>query len=156
MDSVDAAHELTCIDCGAGVRPIDRYCSQCGRRDPTGSDDSMLTEPTLIAEDTVPGEMPTLMKTPSGETRPKTAALQSMLVPGAVFGRRYRIQRFLGAGAMGYVCSAVDESIDETIALKILSLPIQEDPDSFERFKMELKLARRIRHRNVVQSFDLG
>jgi serine/threonine protein kinase len=33
---------------------------------------------------------------------------------------------------------------------------MQEDPDAFERFKLELKLARKIRHRNVVQSFDLG
>ena len=57
---------------------------------------------------------------------------------------------------MGYVCSAIDESIDEVVALKVLSLPIHEDPDAFERFKNELKLARRIRHRNVVQSFDLG
>ena len=156
MDSVDAAYELRCVNCGAGVRPIDRFCSQCGRRDPAGIDDSMLTEPTLIAEDTQPGEMPTLMKKPTGEPRAKTVELQSMLVPGAIFGRRYRIQRFLGAGAMGYVCSAVDESIDETIALKVLSVPIQDDPESFERFKMELKLARKIRHRNVVQSFDLG
>src|SRR4029079_6854589 len=48
-------------------------------------------------------------------------ALERMLVPGNVFGRRYKIQRFLGAGAMGYVCSAVDNSIDEVVALKILS-----------------------------------
>jgi CheY-like chemotaxis protein len=158
MADAETMYELRCIGCGAGVRPIDRFCSQCGRRDPTGTDDSMLTEPTLIAEETAPGEMPTLMKKPTGgaDVRPKTVELQLMLVPGAIFGRRYRIQRFLGAGAMGYVCSAVDESIDETIALKILSVPIQEDPDSFERFKMELKLARKIRHRNVVQSFDLG
>jgi CheY-like chemotaxis protein len=157
MDSLDAGYELTCIDCGARVRPIDRFCSQCGRRDPTGTDDSMLTEPTLTAEDTEPGEQSTLIKTPTGETPvTKTVELRKMLIPGSIFGRRYRIQRFLGEGAMGYVCSAVDESIDETVALKILSVPIQEDPDSFERFKMELKLARKIRHRNVVQSFDLG
>jgi CheY-like chemotaxis protein len=86
----------------------------------------------------------------------REAELRGMLVPNAVFGRRYRIQRFLGSGAMGYVCSAVDESIDEVVALKILSAPMQEDPDAFERFKLELKLARKIRHRNVVQSFDLG
>src|SRR5213592_2770904 len=110
MDSVDAAHELTCIDCGAGVRPIDRFCSQCGRRDPTGTDDSMLTEPTLIAEE------PTLMKTPviltpseargkdlgAGDpfaslragsspsarlrmTKGKTVELRKMLVPGSIF-----------------------------------------------------------------------
>jgi len=166
MDSTnstnDAGWDLSCIECRAAVRAIDRFCSQCGRRDPTGMDDAVLTEPTLISED--PDEPTTVrpagdaavMKPATGGKRMNTAALQSMLVPGSVFGRRYRIQRFLGAGAMGYVCSAVDESIDETIALKVLSVPIQEDPDAFDRFKMELKLARKIRHRNVVQSFDLG
>ena len=89
-------------------------------------------------------------------TRLNTLAVETMLAPGTIFARRYRIQRFLGSGAMGYVCCAIDESIDEVVALKVLSLPIHEDPDAYDRFKTELKLARRIRHRNVVQSFDLG
>ena len=161
-------YDLACYGCGAGVRPIDRFCSQCGRRDPAHqegarSDDPVLTSPTMVGSDTeVPEEseptsQATLIKSDTGESaRANTLAVQRMLAPGSVFARRYRIQRFLGSGAMGYVCSAIDESIDEVVALKVLSLPIHEDPDAFERFKNELKLARRIRHRNVVQSFDLG
>ena len=159
-------YDLACHGCGAGVRPIDRFCSQCGRRDPAHqeaarSDDPVLTSPTVVGADTeVPETEPTsatLIKSDTGESaRANTLAVQRMLAPGSVFARRYRIQRFLGSGAMGYVCSAIDESIDEVVALKVLSLPIHEDPDAFERFKNELKLARRIRHRNVVQSFDLG
>jgi CheY-like chemotaxis protein len=161
MDS----YSLRCVDCGADVRSIDKYCSQCGRRDPTGQQDEELNAPTLVASGSSnPAELQSIGVTIDGTylmegRKPKkhdTLALQQMLQPGMIFGRRYRIQRFLGAGAMGYVCSAVDESIDEVIALKILSAPIQDDPDAFERFKLELKLARRIRHRNVVQSFDLG
>jgi CheY-like chemotaxis protein len=159
-------YDLACYGCGAAVRAIDRFCSQCGRRDPARqeaaqSDDPVLTSSTVVGHDTeVPDReaaSPTLIKSDTGETtRKSTLAVKTMLAPGSVFARRYRIQRFLGSGAMGYVCSAVDESIDEVIALKVLSLPIHEDPDAFERFKNELKLARRIRHRNVVQSFDLG
>ena len=164
-------YDLACYGCGAGVRPIDRFCSQCGRRDPARqegarSTDPVLTSSTVVGSDTAVPEEPyvageatsvTLIKSDTGETtRANTLAVKNMLAPGSVFARRYRIQRFLGSGAMGYVCSAVDESIDEVVALKVLSLPIHEDPDAFERFKNELKLARRIRHRNVVQSFDLG
>jgi serine/threonine protein kinase len=160
-------YDLACYGCGAGVRPIDRYCSQCGRRDPAHhqralSDDPVLTSSTVVGEDTAVPDLAeatsaTLIKSDTGETtRANTLAVQKMLAPGSVFARRYRIQRFLGSGAMGYVCSAIDESIDEVVALKVLSLPIHDDPESFERFKTELKLARRIRHRNVVQSFDLG
>src|SRR5258706_1738235 len=179
---------IPCRACGAGCRPIDRFCSQCGRPDPTGrlrsvESDNMLVSPTLVVDDDdgnlesatffAPPPQGVAMElehpddatyvkaaTAPGRRRDKLlqtkAQLDEMLVPGAVFGRRYRIQRFLGAGAMGYVCAAVDESIDEVIALKILSVPIHDEPEAFERFKLELKLARKIRHRNVVQSFDLG
>ncbi|HEV7429007.1 MAG TPA: protein kinase [Thermoanaerobaculia bacterium] len=170
----EPGYDLACLGCGAGVRPIDRFCSQCGRRDPAdralhSGDDPELTSPTLVSGDTgnrektyptfIGGEAQseaTLIKSVRKKTRPGTMAVEAMLAPGNIFARRYRIQRFLGSGAMGYVCSAIDESIDEVVALKVLSLPIHDDPDSFERFKNELKLARRIRHRNVVQSFDLG
>ena len=30
----EPGYDLACLGCGAGVRPIDRFCSQCGRRDP--------------------------------------------------------------------------------------------------------------------------
>jgi serine/threonine protein kinase len=159
-------YDLACVACGSGVRPIDRFCSQCGRPDPAAGDD--LISPTYVVDDVIEptfvstGELLSEEKTMMSRSRrteiqqKREAILREMLVPGSIFGRRYRVQRFLGSGAMGYVCSAVDESIDEVVALKILSAPIQEDPDSFERFKLELKLARKIRHRNVVQSFDLG
>jgi len=181
--------EIPCIGCGAGCRPGDRFCSQCGRPDPTGRadprplvapsptpSDDFLTSPTLVVDDEdASSESATFIAQPPSDggepgafavaeparkrrdrTEQTKAQLAQMLVPGAVFGRRYRIHRFLGAGAMGYVCAATDESIDEMVALKILSVPIHDEPDAFERFKLELKLARRIRHRNVVQSFDLG
>ena len=43
----------------------------------------------------------------------------------------------------------------EQAVKEILSLPIHEDPDAFERFKTELKLARRIRHVLGVSSEKL-
>jgi serine/threonine protein kinase len=176
-------YDNPCVACGAACRAIDRFCSQCGHPDPLGprepirlpfEEDDLATSDTIVSTD--PDEMRpdatmlsmppaggdvagTEMRTPGRtgkRTREAQAALERMLVPGGVFGRRYRIQRFLGAGAMGYVCSAIDSSIDETVALKVLSAPVQEDPESYDRFKTELKLARKIRHRNVVQTFDLG
>jgi len=180
MDNRWPGYDLTCLTCGAGARSIDRFCSQCGRRDPAGreptqnlDDDSILSSPTVVVPESdtdVPhndvfgtfvaseglNEKQAMRDARHARTREQALALELMLQPGSVFGRRYRIQRFLGSGATGYVCSAVDESIDEVVALKILSAPIHEEPESYERFKNELKLARRIRHRNVVQSFDLG
>ena len=166
-------YDLACPACGSGCRPIDRFCSQCAQPLPflqRASGDADLTAPTIVSSgDTADDFSPTFFNPDdptdstfvmtSGRTKRHTemvALLDQLLIPGSIFGRRYRVQRFLGAGAMGHVCAAVDQTIDELVALKVLAVPIQEDPEAFERFKLELKLARRIRHRNVVQSFDLG
>jgi serine/threonine protein kinase len=58
---------------------------------------------------------------------------------------------------MGIVYRAWDRELQETVALKTLhpALPLG-DPDILERFKQEIRLARRITHRNVVRTHDLG
>ena len=68
----------------------------------------------------------------------------------------YEIIRTLSEGGMGRVYLAVDNSIYEPIALKVLSAAYQSNPAVLEQFKHELKLARKVRHRNVVASFHLG
>ncbi len=57
---------------------------------------------------------------------------------------------------MGSVFAALDESIEDTVALKVLSRKFSNDASMLEQFKRELKLARKVRQRNVVQGFDLG
>jgi serine/threonine protein kinase len=67
---------------------------------------------------------------------------------------RYRIVRWLGRGGMGRVYEAVDTELDERIALKVLRPGMSEE--STERFRREVKLTRRIQHRNVARMFDIG
>src|SRR6059058_5467008 len=43
-------YDLACLQCGSGVRAIDRFCSQCGREDPAGGTEDLLTSPTIIVE----------------------------------------------------------------------------------------------------------
>ncbi|TMQ10186.1 MAG: hypothetical protein E6J91_27570 [Deltaproteobacteria bacterium] len=72
---------------------------------------------------------------------------------GLVAGR-YRIVRWLGAGAMGRVYEALDTELDERVALKVLRSGLSDD--AIERFRREVKLTRRIQHRNVARMFDIG
>jgi serine/threonine protein kinase/HAMP domain-containing protein len=77
--------------------------------------------------------------------------------PPTVIAGRYRLLRPLGAGGMGVVHLARDAALGETVAIKLLRPEVRlADPTAIERFKAEIRLARRITHRNVVRLFDLG
>ena len=78
------------------------------------------------------------------------------LARGTLFAGRFEILEKLGDGGMGTVYRVLDTKIQEEIALKLLRLGIVTDPTAVERFKNELKLARRIIHRNICRMYDLN
>src|SRR5512139_4186806 len=73
---------------------------------------------------------------------------------GELVGGRYRIVRWLGGGGMGRVYEALDTELDERVALKVLKAGLSDE--ALERFRREVKLTRRIQHRNVARMFDIG
>lgn len=75
---------------------------------------------------------------------------------GEILANRYRIEAVLGSGGMGIVYRAMDYLLGEPVALKVLKPGVAADPQAFERFTQELRLARHITHRNVVRTHDLG
>jgi eukaryotic-like serine/threonine-protein kinase len=76
---------------------------------------------------------------------------------GALFAGRYEIIGTVGKGGMGVVYRARDRQLDEVVALKVLrGEMLSEDPTMLERFKQEIKLARRITNRNVLRTHDFG
>ena len=79
-----------------------------------------------------------------------------IFAPDAIVAGRYRIQRYLGQGAAGEVYGAEDLHLRSRVALKVLRPAASQDPQSIERFKREILLARRVSHPNVCRIFDLG
>jgi CheY-like chemotaxis protein/predicted Ser/Thr protein kinase len=76
---------------------------------------------------------------------------------GEVFAERYEIIEELGRGGMGVVYRARDRELDDEVAVKLLRADVlKSDPELIERLKMEIRLARRITHPNVVRSHDFG
>jgi len=73
-----------------------------------------------------------------------------------VVAGRYEILGLLGAGGMGSVYRARDRELDEVVALKMVSGRLATSADALERFRREVKLARRVTHKNVARTFDLG
>jgi serine/threonine protein kinase/Tfp pilus assembly protein PilF len=78
------------------------------------------------------------------------------LARGTVFADRYEIIDKLGAGGMGRVYRAEDTKVKDQVALKLLRPEISADKKTIDRFRNELKVARRIRHKNVTGMYDLG
>ena len=75
---------------------------------------------------------------------------------GSVLGERFELLSELGAGGMGVVYKALDRTLDELVALKMLKQDLWGDQGRLEGLKEELKLARKISHPNVLRTFDFG
>ncbi len=73
-----------------------------------------------------------------------------------VIGERYEILGLLGSGGMGNVYKARDLELDELCALKVLRPELAGAPGVIERFRSEVRLARRVTHPNVARVFDIG
>lgn len=89
----------------------------------------------------------------------KTGTIKSAvseLTTGSTFAGRYQIIEELAKGGMGRVYKVYDKKINEKVALKLINPESESDQESIKRFKNELKLARKISHRNVCRMYYLG
>src|SRR3970040_1362858 len=78
------------------------------------------------------------------------------LTQGTVLAGRYEILKPLGRGGMGRVYEARDRVMEEHVALKVLRSEFMRDPEMSRRFVSEIKLARKIGHRNVCRIHEYG
>ena len=120
-----------------------------------GSPGSEATQVTRMGTGTLRGSSAPTAPTVAGQA-PAPVPL-AVLKPGYTLGGRYVIERVLGSGGMGMVFLARDRELDESVAIKVLrSEIVSMDPTILDRFKKEVRLARKITHRNVLRTFDFG
>src|SRR5688500_1911501 len=86
----------------------------------------------------------------------QTCALPILVTEGTILAGRYEILAPLGKGGMGMVYKARDRELDEIVALKVLRPEIARSGDMARRFRSEIKIARKIRHRNVCGIHEFG
>ena len=120
---------IKCPNCQTDQPEIQRFCGECGTR---------LLSPEKHSSGTM------TMAAPAGR-----------LSLGSVFAGRYQIIEELGRGGMGKVYRALDLKLQEEVALKIIKPEIASDNKTIDRFGNELKLARRIGHKNVGRMYEL-
>jgi len=91
------------------------------------------------------------------ESQTKTfQGLPQELERGSLFAGRYEIIEELGSGGMGRVYKVYDRKIKETIGLKLIRPELASRPKTLERFREEIRLARRITHKNVCRMHDIN
>ncbi len=78
------------------------------------------------------------------------------LARGSLFAKRYEITEELGEGGMGRVYRALDKKINEEVALKLIRPEIATDRKTIERFGNEMKMARKISHKNICRMYHLS
>lgn len=121
---------MECPRCGFKNQENTRFCGNCATRltpEPDKAKDGTITFPSYVID----------------------------LAPGRIFGERYQIIEEIGAGGMGRVFKAMDLKINEVIALKLIHPEIALKKKNIERFRNELRLTRKIAHRNVCRMFHL-
>ena len=122
---------VKCPKCETVNPPDSKFCKECATALP-------------------PSEKPQISVTRTLETA------ADELARGTVFAERYEIIEELGAGGMGRVYRTYDKKIEEEVALKLIRPEIAAEKRTVERFRNEIKTARKISHKNVCRTHDLG
>jgi tetratricopeptide (TPR) repeat protein len=121
---------MKCPKCRHDNPASTRYCGGCGL--------------PLFSPDKIPLAKTLTLETPVLE-----------LERGRIFAERYEIIEELGKGGMGRVYRVLDKKINEEVALKLIKPEIA-DSRTIERFGNELKMARRISHKNVCRMYHIS
>jgi serine/threonine protein kinase len=75
---------------------------------------------------------------------------------GTILLGKYRVEKTLGHGAMGYVVAARHEHLGELHALKLMQPEALKTSDAAERFLREAKACARLKSDHTVRIHDLG
>jgi eukaryotic-like serine/threonine-protein kinase len=75
---------------------------------------------------------------------------------GDVLAGKYRVERVLGVGGMGYVVSALHLELGQRVAVKFLMPELCKSEEPVMRFLREARAAVRIRNEHVARVLDVG
>src|SRR4051812_29736004 len=88
--------------------------------------------------------------------RPEFGMPDAPVRVGDIVAERYRVERFVGRGAMGLVVAATHLDLGELRAIKFMLSSTVDGTEGVERFLREARAAVRLRSRHVATVFDVG
>src|SRR5882757_8386231 len=140
----------TCKACGVDVANNRRFCSSCGT--------PVIVGDEVATFDFAPATpLQSQQRSASASRRPSSAfPSEGLFMPGSMVSGRYRIITLLGRGGMGEVYRADDLTLGQPVALKFLPDQAAGDEALLERFRNEVRTARKVSHPNVCRVYDVG
>ncbi len=130
-----------CGKCGKQVAEGSRFCPGCGAA-------------VVEGEQTVAAPPRDREPRAARRSRATPSSVHGRFEPGTRLGTRYRIVGLLGRGGMGEVYRADDLELGQSVALKFLPERVAGDPTALDRFRGEVRNARKIAHPNVCRMYD--
>src|SRR5580704_5395380 len=138
-----------CASCGSQLGDQHRFCPLCG----LATNSETLDTRTIAISDTPSPRTPSSSRSGLTTSAPSDG---SRFPPGTFLASRYRIIAMLGRGGMGEVYRADDLTLGQQVALKFLPAAVAANPQALDRFRNEVRVARRVSHSNVCRVYDMG
>jgi eukaryotic-like serine/threonine-protein kinase len=126
--------DVRCPECQTENQEGSRFCRNCA---------------TPLPSEAKTGE-------PAGSPTLSYPSPREALTPGTEFAGRYLVIEEIGSGGMGRVYKVLDKEINEKIALKLIRPEIAAERETLERFQNEIKIARKIIHKNVCRVYHFS
>ena len=126
------------------------HCPTCNKQFPAAGGFCPYDGTTLKAGSSS-GPGPTAPRLPQP---PRAETYESLI--GLELDDRYRIEKQIGEGGMGYVFLARHIVIEKPVAIKVLKREVARDKAVITRFVQEARAASRIGHPNIVDVTDFG
>ncbi len=152
-----------CSSCGTELSSGVHFCSACGA--PTQGARASTPRPQPNTDDVATIEVTATSPLPprphsSSSSRTSSSAefllTEGRFLPGRLIAGRYRIIALLGRGGMGEVYRADDLTLGQAVAMKFLPEAATSDEGLLERFRNEVRTARKVSHPNVCRVYDVG
>ncbi len=86
----------------------------------------------------------------------KTSSSAADMLVGRTLDGKYRIEEFIGRGAMGLVFRATQLDVEKPVALKIMRSDVMSDETSLQRFYREARATSKLNHPNTIKVFESG
>ncbi|MBC8872541.1 MAG: protein kinase [Planctomycetes bacterium] len=109
-------------------------------------------DPTPMEAATLPPSASATPFSPDGATARETD--ETLAEPALADHARYRVSELLGTGGMGAVYKAEHRLMGRTVAVKVITPHLVDNPSAVERFQREVQAAARLAHPNIVTAHD--